>query len=209
MVAVADRMDSIAGCFGIGMVPTGSEDPYALRRAALGVILILAGWEPSVSLSALTRKALELLADRITRPQAEASGDVLGFLRMRCEGIMADRGIPPDVASAVLQAIRGMNDVLPDDMALWRSFGAIVEAWLERWGYRAMRMPLVENTALFRRAIGESTDIVEKEMYSWRDELNAEELTLRPEGTASCVRAAIEHSLTYDGPKRLWYGGPM
>jgi histidyl-tRNA synthetase len=111
--------------------------------------------------------------------------------------------------SASLQAVRGMNDVLPDDMASWRSFAAIVEAWLERWGYRAIRMPLVENTALFRRAIGESTDIVEKEMYSWRDELNAEELTLRPEGTASCVRAAIEHSLLYDGPKRLWYGGPM
>jgi histidyl-tRNA synthetase len=111
--------------------------------------------------------------------------------------------------SAALQAIRGMNDVLPEDMALWRSFGASVEGWLERWGYRAIRMPLVENTALFRRAIGEATDIVEKEMYSWRDELNAEELTLRPEGTASCVRAAIEHSLVYDGPKRLWYGGPM
>ena len=102
-----------------------------------------------------------------------------------------------------------MNDVLPADMTLWRAIGAIVEAWLERWGYRAIRMPLVENTALFRRAIGEATDIVEKEMYSWRDELNAEELTLRPEGTASCVRAAIEHSLVYDGPKRLWYGGPM
>ena len=108
-----------------------------------------------------------------------------------------------------LQAIRGMNDVLPQEMALWRSFGAIVEDWLERWGYRAIRMPLVENAVLFRRAIGESTDIVEKEMYSWRDELNNEELTLRPEGTASCVRAAIEHSLVYDGPKRLWYGGPM
>jgi histidyl-tRNA synthetase len=102
-----------------------------------------------------------------------------------------------------------MNDVLPEDAALWRAFAAVVEAWLERWGYRAIRMPLVENTALFRRAIGESTDIVEKEMYSWRDELNSEELTLRPEGTASCVRAAIEHSLLYDGPKRLWYGGPM
>jgi histidyl-tRNA synthetase len=111
--------------------------------------------------------------------------------------------------AAALQAIRGMNDVLPEEMALWRAFGAIVEAWLERWGYRAIRMPLVEQTALFRRAIGEATDIVEKEMYSWRDELNREELTLRPEGTASCVRAAIEHSLTYDGPKRLWYGGPM
>jgi len=108
-----------------------------------------------------------------------------------------------------LHAIRGMNDVLPEEMALWRSFSGIVEAWLERWGYRAIRMPLVEQTALFRRAIGEATDIVEKEMYSWRDELNSEELTLRPEGTASCVRAAIEHSLLYEGPKRLWYGGPM
>jgi len=111
--------------------------------------------------------------------------------------------------SSPLQAIRGMNDVLPEEMALWRSFSGIVEACLERWGYRAIRMPLVEQTALFRRAIGEATDIVEKEMYSWRDELNSEELTLRPEGTASCVRAAIEHSLVYDGPKRLWYGGPM
>jgi histidyl-tRNA synthetase len=111
--------------------------------------------------------------------------------------------------SASLQAIRGMNDVLPEDMAQWRAFSAIVEAWLERWGYRAMRMPLVENTARVRRAIGEATDIVEKEMYSWRDELNDEQLTLRPEGTASCVRAAIEHSLLHDGARRLWYGGPM
>ena len=111
--------------------------------------------------------------------------------------------------SGKLQAVRGMNDVLPEAAAVWRAFEAAVEAWLERWGYRAMRMPLVENTALFRRAIGEATDIVEKEMYSWRDELNSEELTLRPEGTASCVRAAIEHHLLHDGPKRLWYGGPM
>ena len=97
-----------------------------------------------------------------------------------------------------LRAIRGMNDVLPEEMALWRAFAGIVEAWFERWGYRAIRTPLVEQTGLFRRAIGEATDIVEKEMYSWRDELNAEELTLRPEGTASTVRAAIEHSLVYE-----------
>ncbi|MBM3354532.1 MAG: histidine--tRNA ligase, partial [Betaproteobacteria bacterium] len=102
-----------------------------------------------------------------------------------------------------------MNDVLPEEAELWQEFERTVEAWLARWGYRPIRMPLVEHTALFRRAIGEATDIVEKEMYSWRDELNDEELTLRPEGTASCVRAAIEHSLIYDGPKRLWYGGPM
>ncbi len=111
--------------------------------------------------------------------------------------------------SGPLQAIRGMNDVLPEEMARWRAFDATVQAWLERWGYRAIRMPLVEHTSLFRRAIGEATDIVEKEMYTWRDELNGEDLTLRPEGTASCVRAAIEHSLLYEGPKRLWYGGPM
>ena len=108
-----------------------------------------------------------------------------------------------------IRAVRGMNDVLPEEAELWLDFEARVHDWLARYGYRNIRMPLVEHTQLFRRAIGEATDIVEKEMYSWRDELNDEELTLRPEGTASCVRAAIEHSLIYDGPKRLWYAGPM
>jgi histidyl-tRNA synthetase len=108
-----------------------------------------------------------------------------------------------------IQAVRGMNDVLPDEAELWLEFEAKVGDWLARYGYRNIRMPLVEHSQLFRRAIGEATDIVEKEMYSWRDELNDEDLTLRPEGTASCVRAAIEHSLVYDGPKRLWYAGPM
>ena len=108
-----------------------------------------------------------------------------------------------------IQAVRGMNDVLPDEAELWLELEAGVEGWLGRYGYRNIRMPLVEHSQLFRRAIGEATDIVEKEMYSWRDELNNEELTLRPEGTASCVRAAIEHSLVHDGPKRLWYSGPM
>jgi len=102
-----------------------------------------------------------------------------------------------------------MNDILPGEADAWLDFEAKVEAWLARYGYRNIRMPLVEHTQLFRRAIGEATDIVEKEMYSWRDELNGEDLTLRPEGTASCVRAAIEHSLLHDGPKRLWYAGPM
>ncbi len=111
--------------------------------------------------------------------------------------------------SNTLQAVRGMNDVLPDDAGEWRAFEGIVERWLARYGYRNIRMPLVEHSRLFRRAIGEATDIVEKEMYSWRDELNGEDLTLRPEGTASCVRAAIEHNLLYDGAQRLWYSGPM
>jgi histidyl-tRNA synthetase len=108
-----------------------------------------------------------------------------------------------------IRAVRGMNDILPDEARAWLDFEARVQAWLERYGYRNIRMPLVEQTQLFRRAIGEQTDIVEKEMYSWRDELNDEQLTLRPEGTASCVRAAIEHSLLHEGPKRLWYAGPM
>ncbi len=108
-----------------------------------------------------------------------------------------------------IQAVRGMNDILPGEAEAWLAFEARVHGWLARYGYRNIRMPLVEHTQLFRRAIGEATDIVEKEMYSWRDELNDEQLTLRPEGTASCVRAAIEHSLLHDGPKRLWYAGPM
>lgn len=108
-----------------------------------------------------------------------------------------------------LQAVRGMNDVLPEESVWWLDFESTVTTWLARYGYRNIRMPLVEQTQLFRRAIGEVTDIVEKEMYSWRDELNDEQLTLRPEATASCVRAVIEHNLLYDGPKRLWYSGPM
>ncbi|MBI3371933.1 MAG: histidine--tRNA ligase [Betaproteobacteria bacterium] len=111
--------------------------------------------------------------------------------------------------SATLQALRGMNDVLPGDASRWLEFESLVQRWLARHGYRNIRMPLIEPTQLFRRAVGEQTDIVEKEMYSWRDELNGEDLTLRPEATASCVRAAIEHHLLHDGPKRLWYAGPM
>lgn len=104
LVGAADRLDSIAGCFGIGLIPSGSEDPFALRRAAMGLILTLDGQRLSVSLTALAQKALELLRDRISRPQNETLGDVLGFLRARCEGLMVERGIPPDVATAVLQA---------------------------------------------------------------------------------------------------------
>jgi histidyl-tRNA synthetase len=108
-----------------------------------------------------------------------------------------------------LQAIRGMNDVLPDQAELWEQFEEAVRDWLRAYAYRPIRMPIVEPTPLFVRAIGEVTDIVEKEMYSFTDGLNGEQLTLRPEGTASCVRAALQHNLLYDGPKRLWYMGPM
>ena len=111
--------------------------------------------------------------------------------------------------SQPLQAIRGMNDILPDDAELWEEFEALVRDWLRAYGYRPIRMPLVEPTPLFSRAIGEVTDIVEKEMYSFTDSLNGDSLTLRPEGTASCVRAVLQHNLIYDGPKKLWYLGPM
>jgi histidyl-tRNA synthetase len=111
--------------------------------------------------------------------------------------------------SQTLQAIRGMNDILPDDAPLWERFEDTVRSWLRSYGYRNIRMPMVEPTPLFRRAIGEATDIVEKEMYSFVDELNGEHLTLRPEGTASCVRAVVQHNLLYAGPQRLWYSGPM
>jgi histidyl-tRNA synthetase len=108
-----------------------------------------------------------------------------------------------------IQAVRGMNDILPDEAALWERLEEIVRSWARAYGYRNIRTPLLEHTALFRRAIGEATDIVEKEMYSFVDELNGENLTLRPEATASTVRAAIEHSLLHSGPQRLWYTGPM
>jgi histidyl-tRNA synthetase len=108
-----------------------------------------------------------------------------------------------------LQAIRGMNDILPDEAELWEAFEALIRDWLSAYGYRPIRMPLVEPTPLFTRAIGEVTDIVEKEMYSFEDRLNGEHLTLRPEGTASCVRAVLQHNMLYEGPKKLWYMGPM
>ena len=113
------------------------------------------------------------------------------------------------MSSQTLQAIRGMNDILPDEAERWEAFEELIRDWLSAYGYRPIRMPLVEPTPLFARAIGDVTDIVEKEMYSFEDRLNGEQLTLRPEGTASCVRAVLQHNLLYDGPKRLWYMGPM
>ncbi len=108
-----------------------------------------------------------------------------------------------------LQSVRGMNDFLPDASEVLASFEAHVREWLNRYGYREIRTPILEQTGLFKRAIGEVTDIVEKEMYTFVDELNGESLTLRPEGTASAVRAVVQHNLLYDGGKRLWYSGPM
>ncbi len=111
--------------------------------------------------------------------------------------------------SQTLQGVRGMNDILPDEAEFWETFEEIVRSWLKSYGYRPIRLPIVEPTPLFKRAIGEVTDIVEKEMYSFIDSLNGEALTLRPEGTAGCVRAVIEHSLIARQPRRLYYFGPM
>jgi histidyl-tRNA synthetase len=101
-----------------------------------------------------------------------------------------------------------MHDVLPDDSHRWQAFEAIIRQLMASYGYREIRMPLVESTDLFCRSIGEVTDIVEKEMYTFEDR-NGDKLTLRPEGTASCVRAGIQHGLLHNQVQRLWYNGPM
>jgi len=107
-----------------------------------------------------------------------------------------------------IQAIRGMNDYLPADTAIWQRIEGVLKQTLASYGYSEIRLPLVEQTPLFKRAIGEVTDVVEKEMYTFEDR-NGESLTLRPEGTAGCVRAGIEHGLLYNQEQRLWYMGPM
>ncbi|MDO4969379.1 MAG: histidine--tRNA ligase, partial [Comamonadaceae bacterium] len=108
-----------------------------------------------------------------------------------------------------LSAVKGMNDILPGESARWEWLEAQVRDLMGRFAYHNVRTPIVEHTQLFVRGIGEVTDIVEKEMYSFEDKLNGEKLTLRPEGTASLVRATIENNLLYDGGKRMWYMGPM
>ncbi|MGQ3891046.1 histidine--tRNA ligase [Legionella sp. CNM-4043-24] len=107
-----------------------------------------------------------------------------------------------------IQAIRGMNDVLPQDSATWRQLENVFADCLSRYGYHEIRFPVVESTHLFKRTIGEVTDIVEKEMYTFTD-LNGDSLTLRPEGTAGCLRACLEHGLLHNQQQKLWYLGPM
>lgn len=110
--------------------------------------------------------------------------------------------------SQKITAIRGFNDILPTETWRWSEVEATLRDLMRAYGYHEIRLPIVESTPLFKRAIGEVTDIVEKEMYSFEDR-GSESLTLRPEGTAGCVRAALEHSLTYNQTQRLWYTGPM
>ena len=110
---------------------------------------------------------------------------------------------------APLQGVKGMNDILPPESARWEWLEGVLRTLMARYGYANVRTPLVEPTALFVRDLGEVTDIVEKEMYSFVDALNGDALTLRPENTAGVVRAITEHNLLYDGGKRLWYIGAM
>ncbi|MCO6412330.1 MAG: histidine--tRNA ligase [Thiogranum sp.] len=110
--------------------------------------------------------------------------------------------------SGTLQAVRGMNDILPEHAARWQFVEDGIRSVVEAYGFREIRMPIVEKTELFKRSIGEVTDIVEKEMYTFEDR-NGDSLTLRPEGTAGCVRACVEHGLLHNQAQRLWYTGPM
>ncbi|MEE9493205.1 MAG: histidine--tRNA ligase [Gammaproteobacteria bacterium] len=110
--------------------------------------------------------------------------------------------------SKTLQAIRGMNDTLPDQTGFWQHVEATIRTLLTSYGYAEIRMPVLESTTLFKRSIGEVTDIVEKEMYTFEDR-NGDSLSLRPEGTASCVRACLQHGLLHGQMPRLWYMGPM
>ena len=107
-----------------------------------------------------------------------------------------------------VQAVRGMNDLLPEDTSVWQQVERVLRETLSSFGYSEVRMPVVEHTGLFCRAIGEVTDVVEKEMYTFEDR-SGDMLSLRPEGTAGCVRCALEHNLIYNQEQRLWYMGPM
>lgn len=107
-----------------------------------------------------------------------------------------------------IQAIRGMNDVLPAESNLWRHTEQFIVQCMQQYGYEEIRLPILESTQLFKRTIGEVTDIVEKEMYTFSD-LNGDSLTLRPEGTAGCVRACLEHGILHNQQQKLWYCGPM
>ena len=112
------------------------------------------------------------------------------------------------MAQALLQAVRGMNDITPEDTPYWQQLESTVRSVLASYGYQEIRFPIVEKTELFKRSIGEVTDIVEKEMYTF-DDRNGDSLTMRPEGTACCVRASIQNGLLHNQLQRLWYMGPM
>ena len=113
------------------------------------------------------------------------------------------------MAKIKITGIKGMNDMLPEEAGIWEKFEDTARCVAASYGYRQIRTPILEATGLFSRGVGEATDIVEKEMYSFTDSMNGEQLTLRPECTSAVCRCAIEHNITYNAPQRLWYFGPM
>ena len=122
---------------------------------------------------------------------------------------MTDKKTESTAKVQKINGVRGMNDLLPADAGQWTYLEHVLRDLTRAYGYEFLRTPIVESTAVFQRGIGEVTDIVEKDMYSFEDRLNGEQLTLRPEGTAAVVRAVVESNLLYEGPRRLWYTGPM
>jgi histidyl-tRNA synthetase len=129
--------------------------------------------------------------------------------RGECIHAMAERNLADKAVRSPLVAVKGMNDLLPEEAARWEWVEAKARDLLSRWGYRNLRTPVVEPTPLFVRGLGEVTDIVEKEMFSWTDSMNGDALSLRPEATAGIVRAVVEHNALYNGPLRIWQLGPM
>lgn len=144
----------------------------------------------------------------LVRPKALAGVLLPSITHYRSHSVSTDKALSTTKTEKLL-AVKGMNDILPPESARWEWLEEKVRALMGRFAYRNIRTPVVEPTALFVRGLGEVTDIVEKEMYSFEDRLNGEQLTLRPESTAGVVRAVVEHSMLYDGGKRLYYMGPM
>ena len=144
-----------------------------------------------------------MLKNGLARTEVNEAG------RAMRESLSAEERKMSRLSKAKISSVKGMNDILPPDSARWEWLEGEVRALMGLYAYQNIRTPIIENTALFVRGLGEVTDIVEKEMYSFEDRLNGEQLTLRPENTAGVVRAVAEHSLLYEGGKRLYYMGPM
>ncbi len=188
--------------------------PGESKHADIGISLPGTGEAPAAPVFIDGEKRLTLRGDNIAN---EFHAIVEDYIEKRFgEAQAAPRRVTRFMAekngsarSERLTAVKGMNDILPPDSARWEWFEQQIRDTMAAFAYRSIRTPIVEYTPLFVKGTGETTDIVEKEMYSFEDRLNGELLTLRPENTPGVVRAAIEHNLTYDGPKRLYYMGPM
>jgi hypothetical protein len=172
--------------------------PGESKHANVGISLPGSGENPVAPVYVDGVKTVTLKGDHIAE-EFQGHRREIRTRQVSSDGAMSDQ----------IRAIRGMNDVLPDEACLWHFLEDTVREVFRLYGYRNLRTPIVEYTSLFVRGVGEVTDIVEKEMYSFEDALNGDKLSLRPEGTAPVVRAALQHNLLYNGPQRLWYSGPL